>query len=183
MDMLFTPRNRVHRLTLMALLTAIAVVIVLPFNPAIFAGAPYLEYDMADVPILLAAFALGPTAGLEVLAAVSLLQGFLLGGNGIIGAIMHFFATGTLILVAYFIYSRGENTKSMLLGLLGGTLAMAAVMVPLNLIFTVHFFGQPQEIVKAALLPFIIPFNLIKAGLNSLLFFLIYRLLKRILKK
>jgi len=161
METLIKPRNNVHKLTIMALLTAIAIVIVIPFNPSIFAAAPWMEYDMADVPVLLATFALGPIAGLEVLAAVSLLQAFLLGGNGLVGAVMHFLASGTFILVAYFIYNKGRSIKSMLLGLLLGTLAMAAMMVPLNLIITVNFYGQPIETVKAMLIPIIIPFNLI----------------------
>ena len=183
MENLFYPRNRVHKLTLMAFLTAIAVVIIIPFNPSIFAAAPYLEYDMADVPVLLAAFGLGPVAGLEVLAAVSLLQGFLLGGNGLVGAIMHFCASGTFLLIAWYIYSKKTNVTGMIIGLICGTIAMAAIMVPLNLIFTVHVFGQPAEVVKAALIPVIIPFNLIKAGLNSLLFFVIFRILKKVLQR
>jgi len=183
METLIKPRNNVHKLTIMALLTAIAIVIVIPFNPSIFAAAPWMEYDMADVPVLLATFALGPIAGLEVLAAVSLLQAFLLGGNGLVGAVMHFLASGTFILVAYFIYNKGRSIKSMLLGLLLGTLAMAAMMVPLNLIITVNFYGQPIETVKAMLIPIIIPFNLIKAGLNSIIFFILYRVLKVVMKK
>ncbi len=46
-------------------------------------------------------------------------------------------------------------------------------MVPLNLIFTVHFYGNPYEVVRDALLPFIIPFNLIKSLVNSAIAFVI----------
>ena len=55
---------------------------------------------------------------------------------------------------------------------------MAAVMVPANLIFTVRFFHVPYDVVKGMLLPVIIPFNLLKAGINSVIVFILYKPVK-----
>ena len=55
-------------------------------------------------------------------------------------------------------------------------------MIPLNLIFTVHFLGSPREVVIDMLIPAIIPFNLIKAVINSVVAGLIFVPLQKILK-
>ena len=175
-------KSSTKKLTGMAMMVALSIIflLVIPKFP-IFPAAPYLVYDMADVPIILSGFMFGPGAGLLVLAAVSLLQGLLLSSDGLVGALMHFLSSGTLVLVSYYVAAKvghmlGEN-KGMVIGLLCGSLAMTAVMIPLNLIITVHVYGQPQDVVVAALIPAIIPFNFIKAALNSAIFFICYKLL------
>ncbi len=164
------------KLTQMGLLAAISIVLILLLRVPIFPSAAYLEYDMADVPVLLGAFAMGPGAGMIILIVVSAIQAFFLGGNGIIGFLMHVFASGALILTAGFIYKAlGKTNKAIIISLICGSLAMALLMIPLNLIFTVHFFNVPRQVVVAALIPVTIPFNLIKAGLNSALFFFLFK--------
>lgn len=59
-------------------------------------------------------------------------------------------------------------------GLAVGSVLMTLVMIPLNLIFTGIFMGTGVEMVVKMLIPAIIPFNLIKAGLNSVLTFLLF---------
>ena len=63
-----------------------------------------------------------------------------------------------------------------------GGLGQVLMMVPLNLIFTVHFNGAPREAVLAMLPSIIIPFNLIKVGVNGLLTFLLYKKVGRLLR-
>lgn len=158
----------------MGLLAAISIVLVLLLRIPLFPSHPYLEYDMADVPVLLGAYLLGPGPGMIILCVVSVIQAFFLGGNGIIGMTMHICASGVLLLTAALVYrALGKSTKAMIISLIAGTLAMALVMIPLNLIFTVHFLGTPREAVIALLPTVIVPFNLIKAGLNCFLFFLL----------
>ncbi|MGI5825687.1 MAG: ECF transporter S component, partial [Bacillota bacterium] len=155
-------RNQTKTLTGMAMMAALSVIflLVIPKFP-IFPAAPYLVYDMADVPIIMSAFMFGPGAGMLVLTVVSLIQGLLLSPDGLIGALMHIIASGTLVLVSYYVAAKIGKNKGMIIGLICGTVAMAAMMVPLNLIITVHVYGQPQDVVMAALLPAIIPFNLV----------------------
>ena len=170
------------RLTRLAMLTAISVVLLLavriPFPPA-----PFLEYDAADVPIFLATFAYGPVAGLAVAVLASVLQGLTVSaGSGFIGILMHILATGSYALVAGNIY-RLHKTKATALGALGaGTVTMTLVMVGCNLIFTPIFMGTPVDAVVKMLVPVIIPFNLLKAGINSVLTFLLYKHVERFLK-
>ena len=51
---------------------------------------------------------------------------------------------------------------------------MAMVMVVANLIITPLFMGVTQEVVWG-LMPFIVGFNLIKAGINGLVTFFLYK--------
>lgn len=169
----------VARVGLLAALSCV-VLLVVP-RVSLVAAAPYLQYDMADVPILLAAFLLGAAPGGWVLLVVSLVQGLLLGENGLVGALMHFCATGSLLLAATQTAKRVPGTKGLVLGLALGVLVWTAVMIPLNLLITVHVFGQPAEVVRAAMLPGIIPFNFLKATLNSLIFFCIYKVNEKVL--
>ena len=52
-------------------------------------------------------------------------------------------------------------------------------MVIANHFITPLFMGVPVEMVDAMLLPVILPFNLIKAGVNSLITFLVYKTISR----
>lgn len=174
-------RKNIVRLTTLAMLSALAVVIGL-FKFPILPAAPYLEFDFADVPILIGTLMFGGPAGLAILFVVSAIQAFALGGNGIIGFLMHFIASGTLVLVVHFICRKSKSIPRLIIAFVCGTIAMTAVMIPLNYIFTPILFGVDRGFVTSVLVPAIIPFNLIKAGGNSALAFLLYRVLSRIIK-
>lgn len=170
-------------LTRISLLAALSVVFLLAVpRVALVPAAPYLQYDMADVPILLAAFLLGTAPGLWVLALVSLIQGVVLGENGLIGAFMHFCATGGQVLVAVYLANKLSGVKGMVLGLLGGSITRMLIMIPMNLLITVYVFGQPAEVVRAAMLPGIMPFNFLVAAINSIIFFVIYQINEKVFR-
>ena len=52
---------------------------------------------------------------------------------------------------------------------------MSVVMVLWNYIITPIYMGQPREAVAELLLPVFVPFNLLKAGLNTALTLLLYK--------
>ena len=56
---------------------------------------------------------------------------------------------------------------------------MGLIMMPANHFITPHFMGQPTAVVDALLLPGILPFNLLKAGINSAVTFLVYKTVSR----
>jgi riboflavin transporter FmnP len=76
-----------------------------------------------------------------------------------------------------------RNKSGAVIALAAGTLAMTLVMIPTNLIIQPRFYGVPVETVKSLLIPAVIPFNLIKAGANSLLTFIVYKSISRFVKK
>ena len=146
------------------------LVIKIPFPPA-----PYMVYDAADVPIYISTFAYGPGAGLLVTLVVCLLQAFLMAGDGIYGFLMHFVATGIVVLVIGAMYKH-EKTKSMAIkSLVVGVILTTFVMCIMNIIVTPMYTGAPREAVLAMIPTIIIPFNLLKSGINSAITFIVYK--------
>lgn len=174
--------ERTTRITKMAMLAAISVVLVMliriPFPPA-----PYLVYDPADIPIFIGTFAFGPLAGIALTFIVSFIQAFILGGDGLIGFFMHFVATGAFVLLAGTIYKRNKTRKSAVIALICGTILMTVSMMLWNIIITPIFLGVPRAAVIAMLGTVILPFNLLKAGINSIVTFLTYKSIARFLHK
>jgi riboflavin transporter FmnP len=167
------------KLAVMAMFTAIAAALITLVHFPLFPAAAFLQYDPADVPILICAFAYGPAAGLAVTLIASFIQAFFLGGDGIYGFLMHVIATGTLTLTASLLYRRKHTRVGAVAGLICGTLAMGLVMLLANHFITPFFLQVPAEMVDSMLLPIILPFNLLKAGINSLLTFFVYKPISR----
>lgn len=170
---------KTKKLTTIAMLTAISAVLITLVHFPLFPAAPFLQYDPADVAILIGTFAFGPLAGIGITVVASAIQAFLLGGDGIYGFLMHVIASGTLALVAGLIYQAMHNRTGGLIALLAGTLAMGITMMVANHFITPYFMGAPTEMVDAMLLSVILPFNLLKAGINSIVTFLVYKTVSR----
>lgn len=171
------------RLCQASCLAAVALVLVYFVHFPLIPAAPFLEYDMADIPVLLVTVLFGPLWGLSVLTVVSVVQAFLLGGNGWVGAVMHIVSSGVLVLIVGAFTRRSVRPLRLAIGLVLGTLAMAAVMVPMNLTLTVYFLGTPRAAVVQMLLPAILPFNLLKAGINSAVTAAVYVALRPLLRR
>lgn len=171
------------KLAKMGMLVAISIVLVSFIHFPIFPATPFLEYDPADIPILIGTFAFGPIAGILLTVVTAVIQGVTVSAaSGVYGIIMHIIATATFVIVAGCIY-RGKKTRARaIIGLLCGILAMTAIMVPANLFITPYFMGAPREAI-IALLPFIIGFNAIKAGINAVITFILYKRISKFLHK
>ena len=171
-------------------LAAVSVVLVWLIHIPVFPAVSFLEYDPADVPILLGTFALGPVAGIILTVIASVIQGVTVSAaSSWYGIVMHVLATGAFVLTAGIIYKRNKTKKSAIIALCCGTLAMVLVMVPANLLLTpvyLQMVGVPAEAALPtvkSLLGWIVLFNLIKAGLNSILTFLLYKRVSPLLHK
>ena len=162
------------KLTKLAMMTAVSIVLLLLVRIP-WPAAPFLEYDPADLPIYITAFAFGPIEGLLVTLIVCLIQAFALGGSGIYGFIMHFIATGIVAVVIGTIYKRNKTKKTAIRALILGVIITTVVMCIMNIIVTPVFMGAPRSAVIAMIPTVIIPFNLVKAGVNSLLTFILYK--------
>lgn len=176
--------TKVIRTAIMAMLTALSIVSLYVIRLPLIPAAPFLEYDAADIPVLIGAMMLGPVSGIVTLLAVCLIQALTVSASsGWIGFVMHFIASSVLVLTASLIYKKKQTATSLIVGLVIGSIAMTAVMIPLNLVFTGIFLGAGVETVVGMLMPAIIPFNLLKAGINSVVTFAVFTPIKSILKK
>lgn len=167
------------KITTLGMLAALAIAFVYMLQIPIIPSAPFLLYDMADIPILIGTLIFGPVAGLILTVLVSLIQGLTVSASGgVIGIMMHIVATGTFVLVTGLL--RKIWKKRTLIPIVCGALAMTLIMIPFNLIFTPIFYGVPVRAVVDMLIPATIPFNLIKAGLNGAITYIVYQALIRI---
>lgn len=168
---------------LTAMLSAIAVILAISFHVPIIPAAAYLEYDMADIPILFITLSLGIPYGLISTIVVSVLQGIAASASGIIGIIMHIFATSILVIVSGLIYKHFNSIIGLIVALIVGVIAWVVGMVIFNIIFTPIFLGTPRQAVIEMIVPITIPFNVIKAGANSVAGAILYLSLSPILSR
>ena len=180
--------NNTRKLTTMAILTALSVCFVALIHFPIFPAVSFLEYDPADIPILICGFAFGPMAGLVVTLIAALIQGFTVSAqSGIYGIIMHIIATGAYVLSSGFFYQHHKTKKMAAVSILIGTLTMTCCMFFANLVITPYFMlgavNSETVSVVLGLMPFILLFNLIKAGVNGIITFFIYKSTKRLFLK
>ena len=167
----------------MSMLVAISIAMVYLIRFPIFPVVSFLEYDPADIPILIGTFCFGTTAGLLLTIVTSVIQGLTVSaGSGLYGILMHVIATGVLVLVSGTIYQRHKTKLTAAVGLVCGMAAMASVMVGANLIITPLFMGVSRDVVWD-LMAFIVGFNVIKAGINGLVTFLVYKRISHFLHK
>jgi len=176
-------KSRTLKLAKMALMVAISVICTFIHFP-ILPMAPFLEFEVSDIPILIAGFVFGPLPGLVIGVISILLRAIIMSPpSGPYGLIMHIIAIGVFVLVASFIYQKRKTRIWGLFSLIIGGLAMTAVMLPANLLVTPLFLGMPVEAVKAMILPVLLPFNLLKAAINTVIVFLLYKRISPFLHK
>ena len=176
-------KSRTLKLAKMALMVAITVICTFVHFP-ILPMAPFLEFEVSDIPILIAGFVFGPLPGLVIGVISILLRALILSPpSGPYGLLMHIIAIGVFVLVAAAIYHRKKTRKAGLFALIIGGLAMTGVMIPANLIITPLFLGMPVEAIQAMILPILLPFNLLKMAINTAVVFLLYKRLSPFLHK
>lgn len=176
-------KTKSTKLAKMAMLVAISIVLVMLIHFPIFPAVFFLEYDPADIPILIGTFAFGPLAGIILTVVTSVIQGLTVSAaSGAYGILMHILATTALVSVSGLVYKKHKSKKSAIIGLALGTVAMTVVMFFANMIITPLFTGMPLAGVMG-LMPFILLFNVVKAGINSVVTFLLYKRISPFLHK
>ena len=167
-------------MTTLAMLTAIAYVLVCTIRiPVVL----FLKYEPKDVVITIGGFLLGPMASLVSSVVVSLIEMVTISDTGPIGAIMNFLSTCSFACLAAWIYRRKHTLKGAIVGLAVGTVVMTILMLLWNYLITPLYMGVSREDVAALLIPAFLPFNLLKAGLNSAITLLLYKPLVTGLRK
>lgn len=177
-------RTSTKQLVSMAMLAAISIILVSVIHFPIFPAAPFLEYDPADIPILIGTLVYGPVSGFLLTVVVSFIQGMTVSaGSGIIGIIMHIVATGSCTLVAGMIYQKLKSQKSTAVALTVGALTMTMAMGLMNLILTPIFMGTPIDVVLSMMIPVIVPFNLIKSSVNCVFTYFLFRSIIKVIER
>lgn len=176
--------SKTRKLTTMAMLTALSVILVAVVHFPIIPAATFLEYDPADIPILIGTFVFGPLSGLIITVIAAVIQGVTVSATSSwYGIVMHIIATGTFVLVAGSIYKAKKTKKRAIVGLVSAVIVTAVVAALANLVITPLFTGWPVATVRDMLLPVIIPFNVIKFAVNGVVTFFVYKPISNLVKK
>ena len=166
--------NRTKKLTTVAMLCAMAVVVNLVIHFPIVPAVGFLNYDPKDIVIVIGGFIYGPMISF-VMTVLCAVFDIMFRGGTIIDILMNIIATSTFCCTAAYMYKRNHTKKGAVLGLILGMVFMTVSMVLWNYAVTPMYLGIPRSSVIPLLLPGIVPFNLIKSGLNALVALLIYK--------
>lgn len=173
-------RYSTKKLVLLAMLAAVAYLIVaLVRIPVVL----FLKYEPKDVVITIGGFLLGPMASLIISTLVSLIEMFTISDTGPIGCLMNLLSTCSFACTAAFIYKKKHSLNGAVAGLLIGSLFMTMIMLLWNWLITPLYMGVERSAIETMLLPVFLPFNLLKAGLNTALTLCLYKPLVTALRR
>ena len=170
-------------------LKLIAISLFLLTIPLIVLGvlsSPYLTLDFSDIPALLATFSLGPVAGIIILFIKNLLN-FLFNIGDPVGPIANFLAGASFILSAFYIIKNNHTVKTQIIGFTIATIVMTIVLSILNYFVLLPLYGMIMNLsnvvenIKIVIVSGVIPFNIVKGIIISLIFMLLFKRLKKIL--
>ena len=172
-------------ITTTAMLSAIAGVLMLwefpiPLFPV------FLEIDFSDLPALLAAFLLGPAAG-GVVVFMKIIINLMFNSTvtGFIGEAANFIIGIAFILPAGLVYKSNKTKKGALTGMLAGIISMAVLGALANYFILIPLYIKEistSDLTKLVLFS-IVPFNILKGTMVSLLTLLIYKRLSHLFKQ
>ena len=168
------------RMVTLAMLTAMAYALVCLVRIPVVV---FLKYEPKDVVIAIGGLLFGPMAALIICTVTAFLEMVSISDTGWIGAVMNLLSSACFACTAAWIYKRRRTMVGAVLGLMVGSVTMVCAMLLWNWLITPLYMGVPREAVAAMLIPTFLPFNLLKAGLNSALVLCLYKPLVGALRK
>lgn len=182
-DILEMFMNKTKKLTVTALLCAMAYIAVFIAKLLPISIISFLKYDPKDAIIVMGGFMFGPACAAVISVAVSLAEMLTISETFLYGFFMNVVSTCTFACTAAVIYRANKSFKGALAALFAGSATTALAMMVFNYVVTPFYMGIPRTAVGAMLLPVFLPFNVIKCLLNSALAILLYKPLVRILRR
>lgn len=188
-------------LTMIAMFSAISAVLMvfeiqLPFSPS------FVKFDFSDLPVMLGGFLIGPFAG-GIIVFMKILLHFLLNGTTsfFVGDLSNLLLTLSFVLPASFIYQQKKTKKTAIQGLLVSIIctSLLAIIFNLFLIFPlylkvlnlkmvdlinmIHVVNPLVKDVFTMIFFSLLPFNLFKYSIVSMITMLSYKKLSILFKE
>lgn len=182
---------KLRRLILVFIIAAISFLIMV-FELALPVFPPFLKLDFSDLPALLIGFSLGPISGAGVVFISNLLHLTITATMGI-GELANFLISGTFVFISAKIYASYKRT---VLSLAVGAVGMVIMALIINIFIIIPLYEaildlSLENIIAAArainpavdslntyLAMVIVPFNLMKAIIVSLVFYPTFKRIK-----
>ena len=187
--------------TMIAMFSAISAVLMvfeiqLPFSPS------FVKFDFSDLPVMLGGFLIGPFAG-GIIVFMKILLHFLLNGTTsfFVGDLSNLLLTLSFVLPASFIYQQKKTKKTTIQGLLVSIIctSLLAIIFNLFLIFPlylkvlnlkmvdlinmIHVVNPLVKDVFTMIVFSLLPFNLFKYSIVSMITMLSYKKLSILFKE
>ncbi len=188
-------------LCFVGLFGALSTVLMLFKIPLFFAPA-FMKLDVAELPAIIGSFMFGPVAGVCIVI-VKLALNLLINGTDsmYVGELSNLFLSCTYVLSASLLYQRYKTKRQAAISLVTAVLATSVIAVFSNSLFIFPayavVYGLEMESLVAmasAVNPFVkdtftmmlwsvLPFNLVKYGVVSVITFLVYKKLHMFILK
>lgn len=191
----FNTRNMVK----ISVLGVISMVLMF-FDLSVWFAPPFLKLDISDLPSLIGAFAMGPMAGVIVQLLKNILNLLIEGSaTGGVGEISNFLVGSVLAYTAGAIYYKKKTFNRAVVGLALGVILMSIFASVSNYFFIFPLYSKilPLDQIielasklnkfvvdyKTLIFYAVIPFNLLKGTVVSVITLLIYKRVSPILHK
>ena len=189
-----------RRAAYVGIFSAVAAVLMYIEIPLFFAP-PFYQMDLSEVPVFICSFSLGPVAGV-VCELVKILLKLVLKGTStaFVGDFANFVVGTSFVLPATIVYHRFKTKKGARAGMAVGAGVMTVFGSMFNAIYLLptfaELYGLPLESlvamgtavnkaitsVSTLVLFAVVPFNLLKGVVVTILTFLLYKRIERLLK-
>lgn len=188
-------------LTMIAMFSAISAVLMvfeiqLPFSPS------FVKFDFSDLPVMLGGFLIGPFAG-GIIVFMKILLHFLLNGTTsfFVGDLSNLLLTLSFVLPASFIYQQKKTKKTTIQGLLVSIICTSLLAIIFNLFLIFPLYLKVLNLKMVDLINMIhvvnplvkdgftmivfslLPFNLFKYSIVSMITMLSYKKLSILFKE
>jgi len=191
-----SPARRISYIAMFSVLAAVLMFFELP----LFFAPSFYEIDFSEVPVMICTFFLGPVAGVTTELAKVILKILLKGtSTAFVGDFGNFVVGCAMVLPASIVYHLHKSKKTAIVGMVVGTLIMTVFGSMFNAFYLIptfaDLFGMPLDAiigmgtainpavtgVSTLVLFCVVPFNLLKGTLVSVITFLLYKRVEKLL--
>ena len=170
------------KMTTVGILCGMALVLALTLYIPIVPAVSFLKYEPKDVVMVVGGFIYGPMTVVLMSVIVSILEIFFRAGN-LLDVIMNVISTVAFAGTAALIYQKKHTKNGAVLGLTLGVVLTVILMMIWNYIVTPIYYQMPREAVVALMIPGLLPFNLIKYGMNAGITLVMYKPIVNVLRR
>ena len=193
--------SNTHYISYTAIFSAISGVLMLMEIPLFFAPGFY-KLDISEMPVLICTFYLGPVAGVTAEMLKVMVKLLIKGtSTAFVGDFANFVVGCSFVLPASCIYHMKKSKRGALIGMIAGTLVMTIFGSLFNAVYLLptfaELFGMPLEAiikmgndinsainsVSTLVLFCVVPFNLLKGIIVTVLTMLLYKRISPLLHK
>ena len=194
-------RTKVRRLTMAALMGAIAFILMY-LNFGVPFLSPFAEFDLSALPEMIGGFILGPAGAVEIIAVKILLILVFKGTSSMFtGEVQKFLLSAAYVLPAVLYYRKNRTKRGAAVGIVLGciTLVITAILTNIYLIFPayIHLYGMNWDAIidichkvnpyitsiPTFVLFSVVPFNIISGSVIGFITMLLYKKISVPLKK